>query len=93
MKVKVWVLSTCIPEDPQPCWPEVFGSFAEAQAAFKEAMTSEWESNGPRDEETGALEPMPADMDQAHDRLSEYCGDEWGRWEITTHEIEVAESL
>ncbi len=41
MKIKIWVLSTCIPDQPTPCWPDVFGSADAAQKAFDDAMRAD----------------------------------------------------
>lgn len=85
----IWVLSTCNPDDSEPCWPQVFGTEAEAQAAFRDAMRGEWETNGPRDDDTDELLPMPDDMDEAHDAIAEAAGADWGRWQITSHVVDI----
>lgn len=90
MKVKIWVLSTCVPDENEPCWPQVYASEEAAQKGFREAMESEWRSNGPEDEETGERLPFPDDPDEAHERIAELQDAEWGRWELTSHEIEIA---
>jgi hypothetical protein len=84
--MKVWVLSTCIPDENEPCLPHVFASQAEADAALAQAMRDEWESNKPEDEETCEPLPFPDDPQEAHDRLSE--NPDWGQYEITAHEID-----
>lgn len=61
MEIQVWVLSTCIPDDNEPCIPTVFGSAAAADKAFAEMMQAEWESNAPEDEETCEPLPYPGD--------------------------------
>lgn len=63
-------------------------SEAEAQAAFRDAMRGEWETNGPRDDDTDELLPMPNDLDEAHDAIAEAAGADWGRWQITSHVVE-----
>ena len=57
MSTKIWVLSTCIPGESRPCFPEVFTTDEAAQAGFDKAMREEWASAGVEQEETG--EPLP----------------------------------
>lgn len=90
MKIKVWVLSTCIPGAAEPCLPEVFGTEAEALAAFDERMRGEWEHNGPADDD-GELVPYPGDPVKAHDLIVSDARGEWGQWQLTSHKVEVIE--
>lgn len=89
MKVNVWVLSTTVPGDSDPCWPYVYGSQADADKGFAEMMQREWETNQPEDEETSEKLPFPDDPNEAHEVLKTYRGPEWGRWMITKNEVEV----
>jgi hypothetical protein len=96
MKMTVWVLATCIPGEPEPCQPNVYGSRAAAEAGFDEMMRAEWDSNTP---ENDVMEPLPyptldeegriGDPDAAQDALKEWLGNEWGRWQLTSHQIEM----
>lgn len=90
--MKIWILCTTVPNDPEPCWPQVFTSEAAADAAFETAMRGEWEAAGIEDEHGNKL-PFPGDPEEAHDQIKDhylYCGSElWGQWEITAHEIDV----
>lgn len=99
MKITVWVVSTCIPENTEPCWPMPFGTEPEAEAHAEAQMREEWEVNGPRDSETDELLPYPGDWREAQDRIIAYRNatgseddDKWGQWQITQHEIEVGTS-
>lgn len=99
MRATIWILSTTLPGDPMPCWPRAFGTLAEAQAAFLEAMENEWPINGPSDEDTGDVPPFPTtddgkpDAEEAHDLMVENdASSEWGRWEITSHDIDVPDA-
>lgn len=93
MKITVFALSTCVPDDPEPCWPSLFLTNEEADKAFKENMQREWELAGIEDEETGEKLPFPDDANEAHDQLKayhlEHSTELWGQWEITPHTIEV----
>jgi hypothetical protein len=88
-KTIVWVLSTCVPGNTDPCWPQIFGSETAVRSAYRKAMESEWAINGPEDEITGERLPFPDDADDAHERIAEVQGTDWGRWELTRHEIDV----
>ncbi|WP_439398549.1 hypothetical protein ACRQ5Q_14670 [Bradyrhizobium sp. PMVTL-01] len=85
-KVTVHVLSTCIPDENEPCLPSVFGTLAEAETQFAEFMRSEWEHNAPDDGD--GKPPFPDDPNEAHDKMSENNPD-WGRYEISTHRVDV----
>lgn len=85
--MKVWVLSTCIPDENEPCLPSVFATQEAADTQFAEFMRSEWEHNGAEDED-GKRKPFPDDPNEAHDIMSENNPD-WGRYEISCHEIEA----
>jgi hypothetical protein len=84
--MKVWVLSTCLPGENEPCMPQVLVSQEEADAAFATAMDGEWAANTPFDCDGHPL-PYPGDPHKAHAKMAEDA--EWGRWEITTHNIDL----
>ncbi len=79
MKIKVWVLNTCVPNEPEPVLPAVFGSEAEALAGFDKVMREEWKING-----TSARYPG---REKAIERMSK--NPEWGQWELTAHEVDI----
>lgn len=93
--MKIWVLSTCIPDETDPMVPDVFGSEAEAIAHFDLMMRAEWETIQPEDED-GTLLEYPGTPQEAHDIMDEYRAqyerdshsEIWGRWALTTHEVE-----
>lgn len=93
MKIKVWVVTTCIPERGEgPCLPSVFGTEAEAEAYADEMLREEWEQYGPIDEEAddGTVLPYPGHWRDANDEIKRRIGDgSWGEWQITSHEIEI----
>jgi hypothetical protein len=92
MKARIWVLSTCIPQESRPCFPEVFPDEAEALARFDEAMRAEWEHNGPYDDETGEKLPYPDSPEEAVAAIAADNTDgSWGQWELTSHVIEISE--
>ncbi|WP_024516986.1 hypothetical protein [Bradyrhizobium sp. Tv2a-2] len=86
--MKIWVLSTCVPDDPEPCWPRVFTSVEEADNAFEQVMRGEWERAEPNDED-GNKRDFPDDPFDAHEELKDILGSSWGQWEITEHEVKV----
>ena len=86
MTITVWVLSTCIPEENEPCLPTVYGSAEAARQGFDEMMRGEWAANQPEDEESCEPLPYPGDPEKAHEVLSK--NPSWGRWEITTHTLD-----
>jgi len=88
MKVTVWVVSTCVPDEPDPCLPHVFGTAEAAQAHFAEMIKNEWDAS-PACDDDGEPVPMPEDSVDAHEALCRYWGHEFGRWEITSHTVEI----
>jgi hypothetical protein len=89
MKIPVWVLSTCSPEEGEPCRPQVFADESAARAAFDASMRDEWKSNAP-DDEHGAQVEYPGNPEEAVRLIREAAGREWGTWELTRHEVDVA---
>lgn len=79
----VYIVSTCIPGDRMPCVPGVFDSEQAAEDYLEEVMKSEWESNGPQDEETEERLPYPGNWRDAQDEIIRNDSDhEWGGYEI-----------
>lgn len=75
---KVWVLSTCIPEECQPCLPRVFATEPAALQAFREAMAAEWQYNGVYGED-GELLPCPENPYEANEVMTNAGrSDGWG---------------
>jgi len=94
MRVKVWIVNTCVPGEPEPCLPAVFGTLAEAEAYADEMLRAEWDSAGPENDECTERAPYPGDWREAHERMVEYHAGEWGQWELTgPHEIEIPSPL
>lgn len=91
-KVRLWIVSTCIPERGEdPCLPNVFASEAEAEAYADEMLRAEWDSAG-IDESEDELLPYPGDWRAAQERLVKFHDDgSWGKWAITSHEIALPE--
>ena len=89
--MKVWVIVTCVPGEPEPCWPSVYSTEEKAESASDMAMRAEWASNSPEDSETGDPLPYPDDAVEAHAQLVELLGPEWGRWEICPVEMDAEE--
>jgi hypothetical protein len=95
--MKIWVLSTCIPDETDPMVPDVFGSEAEAIAHFDLMMRGEWETIQPEDED-GEPVDYPETPQEAHDIMDDYrqgfetdnLSEKWGRWALTTHEVSNA---
>ena len=88
-QITVWVLSSCVPDSSDPVFPSVYGSEAAARAEYDQIMRSEWGAQQPEDEETGEPLPYPDDPDEAHRVLVEKNPSEWGRWELTSHQVDV----
>lgn len=87
--ITVWVLNSCIPGQPSPLVPTVYGSESAAIAGLESIMQAEWDTNGPEDDETGQRLPYPGNADAAQRLIAEHRGESWGRWELTTHHIEA----
>jgi hypothetical protein len=85
MKAKIWVLCTVLTDENAPAMPAVFADEAEAQAAYDTALHAEWDSCMERSDDG----PYPGDPDAAQDRIRQAHGAEWGRWELTSHDIEI----
>ena len=77
--ISVWVLSSCVPDSPDPVYPSVYGREAAARAGYDQTMRSEWETQQPEDEKTCEPLPYPDDPDEANRILGEN-NPEWGRW-------------
>lgn len=89
MKTKIFVLSTCIPEDCKPCFPTVFTSPEAARAGFEEVMREEWQNNAPYGDDGEPL-PFPDSPEEANAAMAD-AGDMWGEYELTPYEIELPE--
>ena len=85
MRIDIWVLSTCA--ENKPGLPEVFADEAAAYARYREALAIEWQYDGPQDA-NGVPLPQPATPEETNKALAEYCGREWGEWELTKHTLE-----
>jgi hypothetical protein len=88
MKAKIWVPSTVLTDENAPAMPAVFANEAKARAAYDTAIRAEWDNRMDQNE----AHPYPGDPDEAQDRLRQLHGAEWGRWELTCHEIGIWES-
>ncbi len=98
MKIMVWVINTCVPSGTDPVFPKVCGSEAEAEAYTDEMLRNEWATNGPEYPETGERLPYPGEWRAAQDAIvahedsiADDIDDKWGRWEITSHEVELGD--
>lgn len=81
---QIHIVSTCIPGDRMPCIPSVFDSAQAAEDHLEKVMQSEWETNGPEDEETEERLPYPGNWRDAQDEIIRNDSDhEWGGYEIT----------
>jgi hypothetical protein len=85
MKATIWVLCTVLTDENAPAMPAVFANEAEAWAAYDKALSAEWDSCMDRSDDG----PYPGDPDAAQDRIRLTHGAEWGRWELTSHAIEI----
>jgi hypothetical protein len=85
MKAKIWVLCTVLTDENAPAMPAVFADEAAARAAYDTALRAEWDSCMDRSDDG----PYPSDPHEAQDRMRQAHGAEWGRWELTCHEIEI----
>ena len=76
MKVRVWVVSTTIPERGEgPCMPAVFGSDVEAEAYADTMLRDEWNAAAIADGEADEAMPYPGAWREAQDRLIKFYGD------------------
>ena len=91
MKVRVWVVSTTIPERGEgPCMPAVFGSDVEAEAYADTMLRDEWNVAAIEADEANEATPYPGDWRVAQDWLIKFYGDgSWGTWQITPHDVEL----
>lgn len=92
--MKIWIVNTCCPNEAEPCIPTPFATEAEANAYADEMMRAEWnaavEWNGGKvEDEDGEEVGYPDDWREAQEILAARNGPEWGRWEITSHEIDL----
>lgn len=87
--MRIWVLSTCIPDENEPCLPSVFATEVEAEAEFTRIMRGEWDSFTDWNGDDGPTK-WPGDPRLAQDIMAK-ASPTWGRWEITEHNIEASE--
>ena len=85
--MKVFVVSTCIPEPgAEPCLPYVFASEEAAEALADEKMRREWDHH--HDMQSDTPLPYPGDWRTAQEMILEQITDgSWGPWQITSHEV------
>ena len=90
--MKIWVLSSCNPDECRPCWPGVFLDEDSARKAFAQAMQDEWKYHAPLDDDS---QPLPFPVDQNGDPCPHLAntmmandGDRWGEWMLTCHDFE-----
>jgi hypothetical protein len=84
---KIWILTTCVPFDQQPCLPEAFSDATAALAAFDRRMREEWQYHGPLDDDCGR-QPYPGNPYSAHEMMVAEDNDiqgTWGHWQLTAH--------
>lgn len=89
MKIKVWVLCTVVPDEGNPALPTVFADALTAYAYYDKAMRAEWANVA----EHAALGPYPGNPDQAQARLRHIFGADWGRWDVSCHEIKISNEV
>lgn len=82
--LKVWVVSTVVPNSLDPCVPEVLPTREAAEAHLGERLREEWEYHGDCDD-AGERLPYPGDWRQALAAMSK--DPLWGRWELTSHNV------
>jgi hypothetical protein len=72
MHVIVYVLSTCVPQEVEPCFPQVFGDEKSALDAMDAAVRAEWVIADPHDD---AGEPLayPGDPVEPCDHLARHA--------------------
>ncbi|MCW5697351.1 MAG: hypothetical protein KIS96_11550 [Bauldia sp.] len=86
---ELWVVSTCVPGEAEPCFPSVFTTYAAAEAYADEMLRAEWDANQPEDDEGNVL-PYPGNWLAAVEHLAAENPGTWGKWEITgPHRVEA----
>ncbi len=86
--MNVFVIVTCVPGEPEPCWPSVYSTRRKAEKAFKAIMREEWESTKPENESTCKPLKFPRSSTEAHARLVTWNGPGWGQWGIFEVEMD-----
>lgn len=89
IKVKVWTVTTCVPGEPKPCMPSVFGTEADAEAFLNEMLRAEWKHHGSIGDDGEPL-PYPGNWRAAVAAMAKENGGEWGQWEMTSHYVMLA---
>lgn len=87
-RITIFVVATCVPGEPDPCYPNVFATEAEAIAFLETVMREEWEITE-IEADDGNIIDYPGDWETAQQYFIEYRGRDWGRWELTSHNIEI----
>lgn len=82
--IRIYVVSTVVPNSPDPCLPEVFPTLEAAEAHLDGRLREEWARHGEYDD-AGELLPYPGDWRKAMEAMSK--DPLWGRWELTTHSV------
>lgn len=90
MKIKVYVVQTCIPErGEKPLFPSVFATPKAAEAYADARLREEWDAAGLCDDNGDAL-PYPGNWREANRAIAAEISDgSWGEWELTVHEIDL----
>lgn len=88
MKTKIWVLSTCLPEEFAPCLPHVFGSISDAEAGATRLLMEDWEHCAPCGDD-GEKVPWPGDWTEAANAMVEAGQGTYSPWELSAHDVEV----
>lgn len=94
--MKIWVLSTCIPGDRQPCFPQVFLKEDAAEDAAERAILEEWSwriflIRPPIDYRETKRRARPVVNWQSAQEIMMNLDDEearYGAWEITVHHLD-----
>ncbi len=93
--MKIWIISSCIPEDGIPAIPEIFTDEGSATKRFDDIMRIEWETQAIESDDCDSLLPYPADgAETAHNIIVESNADSdvvWGQYCITSHELETGQ--
>jgi|SRR6185312_7979924 len=99
MKVKVWTIATCLPDEGKVLMPQVFASEAAALREFDKIMRDEWETIAPENDRGGCRYPK-GDPVSAHAILDNYrraieerdgISEIWGRYAFDCQDIEIGD--
>lgn len=88
MKVKIWIGTTCVPDESEPCAPYAWATQEDADAGMLKLLREEWEARGEVENADGEPVQFPETWQEANDILRAGYP-EWGQWMLFTEYVNI----